>query len=84
MTQVFLYLANQSITAGYLILAVLLLRLLLRRVPKDLLLWLWIPVGLRLILPVSLKSALSLIPSAKPIPMDIAYSPAPPLTAVSR
>ena len=77
MTQVFLYLANQSITAGYLILAVLLLRLLLRRVPKDLLLWLWVPVGLRLILPVSAKSALSLIPRAKPIPMDIAYSPAP-------
>lgn len=77
MTRVFLYLANQSITAGYLILAVLLLRLLLRRVPKDLLLWLWVPVGLRLILPVSLKSALSLIPRAKPIPMDIAYSPAP-------
>lgn len=77
MTQVFLYLANQSITAGYLILAVLILRLLLRRVPKNLLLWLWLPVGLRLILPVSLKSALSLIPNAKPIPMDIAYSPAP-------
>lgn len=77
MTRVFLYLANMSITAGYLILAVLLLRLLLRRVPKDLLLWLWVPVGLRLILPVSLRSALSLIPNAKPIPMDIAYSPAP-------
>lgn len=77
MTRVFLYLANMSITAGYLILAVLLLRLLLHRVPKDLLLWLWVPVGLRLILPVSAKSALSLIPRAKPIPMDIAYSPAP-------
>ena len=46
MTRVFLYLANQSITAGYLILAVLLLRLLLRRVPKDLLLWLWVPVAI--------------------------------------
>lgn len=77
MTQVFLYLANQSITAGYLILAVLILRLILRKIPKNLLLWLWVPVGLRLILPVSLKSALSLIPRAKPIPMDIAYSPAP-------
>lgn len=77
MTQVFLHLANMSITAGYLILAVLLLRLILRRVPKDLLLWLWVPVGLRLILPVSLKSALSLIPKANPIPMDIAQSPAP-------
>ena len=77
MTRVFLYLANMSITAGYLILAVLLLRLLLRRVPKNLLLWLWEPVGLRLILPVSAKSTLSLIPKAKPIPMDIAQSPAP-------
>ncbi|MCI5485693.1 MAG: hypothetical protein MR426_11635 [Clostridiales bacterium] len=77
MTRVFLYLANMSITAGYLILAVLLLRLLLHRVPRNLLLWLWLPVGLRLILPVSLRSALSLIPNAKPIPMDIAYSPAP-------
>ncbi|MCI7726937.1 MAG: hypothetical protein MSH58_07350 [Clostridiales bacterium] len=77
MTQAFLYLANQSITAGYLILAVLILRLLLRRVPKDLLLWLWVPVGLRLILPVSLESALSLIPRANPIPLDIVYSPAP-------
>ena len=81
MTRVFLYLANQSITAGYLILAGLLLRLLLRRVPKDLLLWLWVPVGLRLILPVSLRSALSLIPNAKPIPMDIAYSPAPAINS---
>ena len=77
MTQVFLNLANMSITAGYLILAVLLLRLILRRVPKNLLLWLWVPVGLRLALPVSLKSALSLIPKAKPIPLDIIYSPAP-------
>ena len=77
MTRVFLYLANMSITAGYLILAVLLLRLILRKIPKNLLLWLWVPVGLRLILPVSAKSTLSLIPKAKPIPMDIAYSPAP-------
>lgn len=77
MTRIFLYLANMSITAGYLILAVLVLRLILRKVPRNLLLWLWALVGLRLILPVSVESALSLIPKAKPIPMDIAYSPAP-------
>lgn len=77
MTKTFLNLANLSITAGYLILAVLILRLILRRLPKNLLLWLWGLVGLRLILPFSLESALSLIPRAKPIPMDIAYSPSP-------
>ena len=77
MKEIFLYLANRSITAGCLILVVLALRLLLRKVPKNLLLWLWALVGLRLILPVSVESALSLIPKAKPIPMDIAYSPAP-------
>ena len=77
MTEIFLYLANRSITAGCLILVVLALRLLLRKVPKNLLLWLWALVGLRLILPVPVESALSLIPKAKPIPMDIAYSPAP-------
>ncbi|MCI7020674.1 MAG: hypothetical protein MR913_12915 [Clostridiales bacterium] len=77
MTKIFLNLANLSITAGYLILAVLILRLILRRLPKNLLLWLWGLVGLRLILPFSLESALSLIPRAKPIPMDIAYSPSP-------
>ena len=77
MTKTFLNLANLSITAGYLILAVLILRLILRRLPKNLLLWLWGLVGLRLILPFSLESALSLIPRARPIPMDIAYSPSP-------
>ena len=72
MTEIFLYLANRSVTAGCLILAVLALRLILRKVPKNLLLWLWALVGLRLILPVSVESALSLIPKAKPSPMDIA------------
>lgn len=77
MTKVFLHLVNMSIAAGYLILAVLALRLLLRKLPKTPLLWLWALVGIRLALPISLKSALSLIPKAQPIPPDIALSPAP-------
>lgn len=77
MTKAFLQLANMSITASFLICAVLVLRLLLRKVPKNLLLWLWALVGVRLALPFSLKSALSLIPKAQPIPADIALSPAP-------
>lgn len=77
MTKAFLQLANLSITASYLILGVLLLRVLLRKVPKNLTLWLWALVGVRLALPFSLESALSLIPKGQPIPADIALSPAP-------
>lgn len=77
MSDVFVRLANMSITAGYLILAVLALRLILRKVPKNLLLGLWALVGIRLALPFSLESALSLIPKSKPIPTNIALSPAP-------
>ena len=77
MSDVFVQLANMSITAGYLILAVLALRLILRKVPKNLFLWLWVLVGIRLALPVSLESALSLIPKSKPIPTNIALSPTP-------
>ena len=66
MSDVFVQLANMSITAGYLILAVLALRLILRKIPKNLFLWLWALVGIRLALPVSLESALSLIPKSKP------------------
>ena len=76
MTKIFLNLVNLSITSSYLILAVLIARFLLQKTPKNLLLWLWGLVGLRLALPFSLESALSLIPKARPIPVDIAYSPA--------
>lgn len=77
MTKAFLQLANLSITASYLILGVLLLRVLLRKVPKNLTLWLWALVGVRLALPFSLESAFSLVPKGQPIPADIALSPAP-------
>ena len=80
MTDVFLYLANMSITASFLIAAILVLRLLLKKVPKNLFLWLWALAGLRLALPISLESALSLIPKSQPIPPDIAMSPAPAVT----
>lgn len=81
MTRVFLQLANLSITASFLILGVLVLRLLLRKVPKNLFLWMWALVGIRLALPFSLESALSLIPKAQPIPLDIGLSPAPAISS---
>lgn len=77
MTAIFLKLLNMSIAAGWLVLAVILLRLLLRRAPKALHCVLWALVAVRLLCPFSLESALSLIPSAETVPPEILSSPAP-------
>ena len=77
MTELFLRLANNSINAGWLILAVLVLRMLLCRAPKRVRPWLWGLVGLRLLVPLSWESAMSLLPTAETIPLDIAQAPTP-------
>ena len=61
---------NLSISAAWLTLAVLLARLILRRAPKALHCALWGLVALRLLLPVSLESPLSLQPSREVISQD--------------
>ena len=77
METLFLKLANLSITASWLILAVLLIRLVFRKAPKWVFCILWGLVALRLICPISIESALSLIPSAEPLPQDILYTAVP-------
>lgn len=77
MTGIFLHIVNISITAGWMILAVLLLRLILKNAPKYIRLILWALVGLRLLLPFSLKSNFSLVPSVETIPYDIALQRVP-------
>ena len=67
MTKFFLNVVNMSISAGWIVLAVLLLRLLLRKAPKWITVLLWAMVGVRLICPVTLESVMSLIPSAETI-----------------
>ncbi len=76
METVFLKLVNLSLTAGWLILAVLLLRLVFRKAPKWVFCLLWGLVALRLVCPVSIESALSLIPSAQVLPVET-FSVAP-------
>lgn len=73
----FIRLLNMSISAGWLILAVLLLRIVLRNAPKSIRCALWALVGLRLICPFSIKSVISLIPSVSTVPTDVMYSPKP-------
>lgn len=74
---VFLKILNMSITASWLVLAVIALRFLLKKAPKAFSVILWGLVGIRLMLPFSFESVLSLIPSAQTVPNDIAYSPIP-------
>ncbi len=68
MTDFFIAILNMSITAAYVILAVLLLRLALRGLPKKYSYALWSVVGFRLVCPVSFKSVFSLF-SLKPFDM---------------
>ena len=77
MSELFLKVVNMSISAGWLILAVLVCRLLLRRAPKWVNVLLWGIVAVRLVCPFTVESALSLIPSAETISPDIMMDPAP-------
>ena len=71
MADIFLKLVNMSISASWLVLAVLLLRLLLKKAPKWITVLLWGIVAVRLICPVSFESVLSLIPSTETISPEI-------------
>jgi len=81
MTNVFLELCNRSIQAGYLILAIILLRLIWKHVPKLLYRYLWCLVGLRLVLPFTLETALSLIPKKTVVEPEILYSQNPTINS---
>lgn len=71
MDDIFLKLVNLSISASWLILAVLVLRVVLKKAPKWVMPLLWGVVALRLVCLFSIESALSLIPSAETIPSEI-------------
>ena len=82
MAAVFLKLLNLSISASWLVLAVLVLRLVSKRSPKWMNVLLWGMVALRLMLPFSIESALSLIPSAETVsPAVVQFDPAPTITS---
>lgn len=77
MEDLFIKLLNISTTAIWLIFAVIVLRLVLKKAPKFINLILWAFVGVRLICPVSFESVLSIIPTAEPIPDNIQYASEP-------
>lgn len=71
MSAFFLKIVNMSISASWLVLAVVLLRLVLKKAPKWISVILWGFVAIRLICPFSIESVLSLIPSAETVSPDI-------------
>ena len=77
MTDIFLKLINVSITAGWIVLCVVLLRFCLKKAPKWISCLLWAIVAVRLLIPVHFSSSLSVIPSAEVIPQDIVTSQTP-------
>lgn len=79
MTELFLKIVNMSISATWLVLAVLVLRLLLRRAPRWISVLLWGIVAVRLVSPFFPESPISLIPNAEAIPSDIMMDAAPSL-----
>ena len=75
MNELFLKIINMSISASWLVVAVLILRLVLKKAPKWVNVLLWGIVAVRLICPFSFESALSLIPSAETFPEKIISGP---------
>ncbi len=71
MNELFLKIINMSISASWLVLVVLLLRIVFKKAPKWVNVLLWGIVAIRLICPFSFESALSLIPSAETISPEI-------------
>jgi beta-lactamase regulating signal transducer with metallopeptidase domain len=74
----FVSVLNMSLTASYVILVIILVRLPLKKAPKAISYALWSAAGFRLLCPFSFESILSLLPiKTAPIPQDIAYRQIP-------
>ncbi|MBQ7889533.1 MAG: hypothetical protein IJ356_07210 [Erysipelotrichaceae bacterium] len=71
MKELFLQIANMSITASWIVLVIALIRFVFKNAPKSMICFLWVFVAIRLIVPFSFESALSLIPSTSMIPNEI-------------
>ena len=99
MENMFLKILNMSLTGGYVILAVMALRLVLKRFPKKYSFALWLVAAYRLVCPVSIRSVFSifsLLPERSAqavsnvgsaityIPSDIGYASAPEVNMASK
>ena len=81
MSEFFLTIVNMSISASWIVLAVLLLRLLLKKAPKWITVLLWGIVAVRLVCPFTIESVMSLIPSAETISPEIMMDATPEINS---
>ena len=81
MEEIFIKILNMSISASWLILVVIAVRLLLKKTPKWILVLLWGLVGLRLAMPFSISAGFSLIPSVEVISPLIGYAKKPAINS---
>lgn len=81
MSQIFLRIFNMSISASYLVLAVLVLRLLFKKAPKWIAVLLWGIVAVRLVCPFTVESVMSLIPSTETVSPDITTDRTPQINS---
>ena len=81
MSEFFLTIVNMSISASWIVLAVLLLRLLLKKAPKWITVLLWGIVAVRLVCPFTIESVMSLIPSAETISPEIMIDATPEINS---
>ena len=80
MSELFLKIVNMSICASWLVLAVVLLRQILKKAPKWVNVLLWGMVAVRLICPFSFESVLSLMPSAETVSPEIMMDRTPEIS----
>lgn len=77
MADIFLKIVNMSISASWIALVVLILRILLKKAPKWITVLLWGIVAVRLVCPFNFESVVSLIPSTETISTDIMMDKTP-------
>lgn len=78
MAKLFLSILNMSLTGAFVIAAICLVRLPLKKAPKLISYCLWAVAGFRLVVPYSVESVFSLIPfRTQPIPPDISMPSTP-------
>lgn len=77
MNQIFLELLNNAVISSILMIAVMITRVSIKKAPKWITCVLWGMVAIKLVLPFHIESMLSLVPSSKPIPVNIEYQSVP-------
>lgn len=81
MDKLFITILNNALVASWIIVAVIICRQLFKKAPKWINCILWGLVAIRLAVPFSIESIFSLVPSAKPVPVDIEYAKVPQINS---